>query len=80
MTRQCLRGRAPPPSLTLGKLTVNARDQRFELTFTSPCVPLGLLTTCWTYLRPVTMLYLQETVVLLVDIFSRSASVLSRVT
>lgn len=71
---------SPSTALTLVKLAVNAHDRRFELTFTSPSNPLGLLPMCWTCLRSITVVYFQVNVVLVVDIFSRSACVLSRVT
>ncbi len=65
----------PPPAAaaaaapTLVKLTVNARDRRFELTFTSPRDPSGLSAARGTCLRTVAAVYLQVTVVLVVDVF-----------
>lgn len=71
---------SPPAALTPVKLAVNARDRRFELTFTSPSNPPELLPISRACLPSVTVVYFLVNVVLVIGIFSRSACVLSRVT
>lgn len=71
---------SPPAALTPVKLAVNARDRRFELTFTISSNPPGQLPICRACLRSVTVVYFLVNVLLVIGIFSRSACVLSRVT